>query len=71
MSDVEGDEPMAAAAGKILDYFLRFRNFFHLNPLICRNSGEKWTFVIKLEDFVKFIIYNSFSFSCCRNRWCL
>ena len=21
MSDVEGDEPMAAAAGKILDYF--------------------------------------------------
>ena len=40
MSDVEGDEPMAAAAGKILDYFLRFRNFSHLNPLICRNSCE-------------------------------
>ena len=27
MSDVEGDEPMAAAAGKILDYFWFKRNF--------------------------------------------
>ena len=49
MSDVEGDEPMAAAAGKILDYFWRDRNFVKFQQKFIRKLS-----ILKIQKLFPF-----------------